>query len=173
MINKKIIFYIFTMIFFVSINPLSSDSEISNPLLIKGSKFNVSIEFYNFPLKLGEQFFDVEILNISEDKNFKGNADFYFNTPGKNKRYKVVALKLPAPDLIYKSAFTFKQSGIWNVELILREGNDYEEFYFKMNIQDPNLGTFKYGYLLMLFVPLLILIGIISLYRESRKNTDK
>ena len=55
MINKKIIFYIFTMIFFVSINPLSSDSEVTNPLLIKGSKFDVSIEFYNFPLKLGEQ----------------------------------------------------------------------------------------------------------------------
>ena len=90
MINKKIIFCIFTilLLFFVSVNPLSSDSELTNPLLIEGNKFNVSIEFYNFPLKLGEQFFDLKILNISEDKSFNGNADFYFNTPNKNKRYK-------------------------------------------------------------------------------------
>ena len=42
-----------------------------------------------------------------------------------------------------------------------------------MNVEDPNLGTFKYGYLLMLFVPLLIVVASISLYRESNKNINK
>ena len=40
----------------------------------------------------------------------------------------------------------------------------------EMNIEDASVGSYEYGYLLMLSLPLLILVGVIMLSREARKN---
>ena len=79
-------------------------------------------------------------------------------------------MKLPESDSIYKAAYTFKKSGIWLVELELEENTQYEKFYFEMNIEEASVGSYEYGYLLMLSLPLLILVGVIMLSREARKN---
>ena len=147
-----------------------SGSKNTNPYVLKGDKFNISIEFYNYPLKLGEQFFDITILHKETTDTFSGEAIFYFNTPDKKKRYKVYALRLPNVDSIYKSTFTFKQSGLWVVELDLNENNISEKFYFDINIAEASIGAYRYGYLLMLSVPLLIFIAYMLLSRESRRN---
>ena len=170
MLIKKILVYIIPIIFFFSYSFVYSDSNITNPYKINGTEFNVSIEFYNYPLKLGEQFFDIQIFNNKSKKYFEGESKFYFNTPDKQKRYQVYALKLPESDSIYKAAYTFKKSGIWLVELELEENTQYEKFYFEMNIEEASVGSYEYGYLLMLSLPLLILVGVIMLSREARKN---
>ena len=38
----------------VEVNIADSDSKNTNPYVLKNDKFNISIEFYNYPLKLGE-----------------------------------------------------------------------------------------------------------------------
>ena len=63
MLIKKILVYIIPIFFFFSYSFVYSDSNITNPYKINGTEFNVSIEFYNYPLKLGEQFFDIQIFN--------------------------------------------------------------------------------------------------------------
>ena len=47
-----------------------SGSKNTNPYVLKGDKFNISIEFYNYPLKLGEQFFDITILHKDTTDTF-------------------------------------------------------------------------------------------------------
>ena len=42
--------------------------------------------------------------------------------------------------------------------------------HFEMNIEEASVGSYEYGYLLMLSLPLLILVGVIMLSREARKN---
>ena len=154
----------------IEVNIADSDSKNTNPYVLKNDKFNISIEFYNYPLKLGEQFFDITIFHKETSDLYNGEAILYFNTPDKKKRYKVYALKLPNVDSIYKSTFTFKQSGLWVVELDLNENNITEKFYFDINIAEASIGAFRHGYLLMLSVPLLIFIAYILLLRESRRN---
>ena len=113
MLIKKSLVYIIPILFIFSNSIVYSDSNITNPYIINGTEFNVSIEFYNYPFKLGEQFIDIQIFSIKNNKYFEGEAKFYFNTPDKKKRYQVYALKLPESDSIYKAAYTFKKSGIW------------------------------------------------------------
>ena len=170
MLIKKISVYIIPIFFFFSYSIVYSDSHITNPYKINGTEFDVSIEFYKHPFKLGEQFFDIKIFNLKNNKYFEGEAKFYFNTPDKQKRYQVYALKLPGSDSIYKAAYTFKKSGIWLVELELEENTQYEKIFFEMNIEEASVGSYKYGYLLMLSLPLLILVGVIILSKEARKN---
>lgn len=170
MLIKKILVYIIPIFFFFSYSMVYSDSHITNPYTINGTNFNVSVEFYNYPLKLGEQFFDMQIFNIKKNKYFEGEAKFYFNTPEKEKRYQVYALKLPESNSVYKAAYTFKKSGLWLVELELEEDDIYEKFYLEINIDEASVGSYKYGYLLMLSLPLLIFVGYLILSKEARKN---
>ena len=94
----------------------------------------------------------------------------FFNTPDKSKRYKFVALKLPDTKSLYKATHTFKEPGDWMIEININDKKISEDFIFYVNVNNPSISAFKYGYLLMLFVVIFFVVGFMKLYLEAKNK---
>jgi len=169
--NKSYLLIIF--IFFLTFNSfeLSGDSNDENTIFLNGKNYIVKINFDSYPIKLGEQFIDIEIEYIDNTEiKFNGNVEIFFNNPGKSKRYKFIALKLPDTKSLYKATHTFKEPGDWMIEIYINDKKISEDFVFYVNVNNPSITVLKYGYLLMLLVAIFFVVGFVKLYFESKSK---
>lgn len=169
--NKTYLLIIF--IFFLTFNSfeLSGDSNDENTILLTGNNYFVKINFDSYPIKLGEQFIDIEIEYIENNENkFNGNVEIFFNTPSKGERYKFIALKLPDTESLYKATHTFKETGDWKIEIHINDKKISEDFVFYVHVNNPSISVLKHGYLLMLLVAIFFVVGYVKLYFEAKNK---
>ena len=167
--NKSLFVFIFVFFLAVNSNELVADTE--NTILLSGDNYIVRVDFDSYPIKLGEQFIDIQIdYTENSEIKFNGNVEIFFNTPDKSKRYRFFALKLPETDSLYKATHTFKEPGDWMIEIYIEDNSISENFVFFVSVNNPAITVFKHGYLVMLLVVIFVAFAFVKLSLEAKRK---